>query len=241
MRDFITNPIDLKGKSTAELLRRKRRNAITRKKRSSAQVPDSGNDDAVAQDRTAKRRKTRRAAELQQFKSAAYIEDSDDAAEADEDFYARELELQKASRAKMMALGHSASGDAGTGAGKRKRASMQAFPDTARRTSDDEETSDNKPMTARRESMSSDAEIPLSARPPQRLPVGARPASRRKIRSSSSSAPRAASVSGVLSESEGISSAASAHEDSDREVSSRILPRPSAKRRIFAESDDDKY
>lgn len=239
MRNFITNPIDLEGKSIAELLRRKRRKAITRKKRSSAGVADGGDDDAVAQGRPAKRRKTKRAAELQQFKSAAYIEDSDDAAEADEGYYARELELQQASRAKMMALGHSAFGDAGIEAGKRKKLSTQAFPDTAQWTSDDEKTSDNDPTTARRESMDSDAEIPLSARPPRRPPVGGRPAPRRKVRNSSPSAPRAASRSGVLSEAEGVSSAASAPDDSDPEGPSTIIPRPSAKRRIFAESDDD--
>ncbi|KAJ9108278.1 hypothetical protein QFC19_002526 [Naganishia cerealis] len=112
MRDFLTNPIDLEGKTAAELLRKKRKKAINRKKRTALEMVNS-EDEGVMVERPIKRRK-KRAAELQHYKSAAYIEDSDDAAEADEGFYRRELELREISRQKMMAAGHTGDLDSDT-------------------------------------------------------------------------------------------------------------------------------
>ncbi|KAI5453378.1 Topoisomerase 1-associated factor 1 [Naganishia albida] len=113
MRDFLRNPIDLDGQSAKDLLRKKGKKPIKRAKRPAP--ANNSDDDEVGVERPKKRRKaTKRSAELQHFKSAAYIEDSDDAAEADEAFFARELELQKASRQKMLAIGHIAPDDTRT-------------------------------------------------------------------------------------------------------------------------------
>lgn len=237
MRDFISHPIDLEGKSAEDLLRRKRKKAI-RRKRPTPQVNNSGDEDAIAADRPAKRRTTKRAAELQQFKSAAYIEDSDDAAEAGEGFYARELELQRASRAKMLALGHSAFGDDGAEAGKRKRPSTQAALEASQQSSDDEEVVGVRPRKTHRRSPHGVAEASPSASPSPKLTTGARPVPRRKVRRSPSDAGRTASISGVQTDEEAISPVLPT-EESDPEARPMTLPRPSARRRIVPVSDDD--
>jgi replication fork protection complex subunit Tof1/Swi1 len=239
MRDFISNPIDLEGKSAKDLLRSKRRKAITRKKRSATQVDMSGDDDAATARQPAKRRKTKRAAELQQFKSAAYIEDSDDAAEAGEDFYARELELQRVNRAKMMALGHSGFGDAGAKTSSRNPPSTQAMLDASRNSSDDEEPVERRSRVSSRRSQQSEPVSPSSPASAHNPTVGARPAPRRKIRRSPPSAAGTASPPGSATDDETNAPASPAQAGSDMGDEPVTLPRPSAKRRIVAESDDD--
>ncbi|KAJ9100538.1 hypothetical protein QFC21_003581 [Naganishia friedmannii] len=175
MRDFLTNPIDLEGKTAAELLRKKRRKAINRKKRSTA-VVDSEFDEVMVERPT--KRVKKRAAELQQFKSAAYIEDSDDAAEADEGFYERELELREISRQKMMNLGHNAVVDDDP---KQPRSTKrkQAPTDTRMEVDNDD---DHHGLTAT-PSVPSDSDDHSAHGDMKRArPLGARPAPRRRTK-----------------------------------------------------------
>lgn len=91
LEGYLRNPLTLDGEQAKDLLRRKRKKAVRR-----ASIAADGNEDAA---RPRKRR--RKQAEIQQFKSAQFIEDSDDDPVLDAEFYAREAARREAHRAKM--------------------------------------------------------------------------------------------------------------------------------------------
>lgn len=236
MREFLRNPIDLDGQTAKDLLRKKRKKAIRRAKR-----PAPGNnseDDEIGVERPTKRRKaTKRSAELQQFKSAAYIEDSDDAAEADEGFYERELELQRLSRQKMLATGHVAPDETRTEISRPKKTTTQRLLDTQRNSSDEEETSQPvrraPPSTADSDNESA---LPSSSQSARERTARQRPAPRRKVRARSSASSPAQSR---VDEDEG-SQASQPNDISDREdITANGSSKPNGKRRIIAESEED--
>lgn len=234
MREFLRNPIDLEGKSAKDLLQKKRKKAIMRKKRSAPRVENSG-DEAVTAGRPTKRRKTKRAAELQQFKSAAYIDDSDDAAEADEAFYERELELQRINRQKMLTMGHIAPDNDGTEVSRPKKTSTQRMLETQQNSSDDEQPSQRN--TTARSAADSDNEIasPSSPESTRTRTLGNRPVPRRKVRAASfESSPTRSRVD------EEEAGPSNTEDVSDREGSPRNgFSKTNGKKRIIAESDED--
>lgn len=236
MRDFLRNPIDLDGQTAKDLLRKKRKKPIRRAKR-----PAPGNnseDDEVGIERPTKRRKaTKRSAELQQFKSAAYIEDSDDAAEADDGFYERELELQRISRQKMLATGHIAPEETRTDTSRPKRTTTQRLLDTQQNSSDEEAIS---PPTKRASSSAADSDnesaSPSSPQATRERTAAQRPAPRRKVRArSSASSPPQSQV-----DEDERSQASQPSNISDREDTAvNGSSKPNGKRRIIAESEED--
>ncbi|OJT12212.1 Topoisomerase 1-associated factor 1 [Trametes pubescens] len=109
---FLETPLDLQGKSPAELLARKRRRRPRRKR---TPTPDPDDSDAPR-----RKKKERKKKEAQQYKSAQFIEDSD-AEYGDMDVF---LEREKALREKTAQLA-AATGQSGTmrahGTRKRRR------------------------------------------------------------------------------------------------------------------------
>ncbi|KAJ9122390.1 hypothetical protein QFC22_001812 [Naganishia vaughanmartiniae] len=235
MRDFLTNPIDLEGKTAAELLRNKRKKAINRKKRSAKAIVDSDNDGLMIE-RPAKRIK-KRAAELQQFKSAAYIEDSDDAAEADEGFYRRELELREISRQKMMSLGHIAVVDDDPKQ-PRLATQKQGPTDTQMQVdSDDDMENHGPPATA---SIPNDSDDDSAYGHVDRArPLVARPAPRRRTkRTQATASPSLGETSGNYELNE--ETVETMERNSDSEIDAvEVTQRTSTKRRVVAESEED--
>jgi replication fork protection complex subunit Tof1/Swi1 len=232
MRDFLTNPIDLEGRTAAELLRNKRKKAIKRKKQSAA-VVDSENDEVMVE-RPTKRIK-KRAAELQQFKSAAYIEDSDDAAEADEGFYQRELELREISRQKMMNLGHVAVVDDNPRQPRSKTQKKAAVDTQMEVDSDDDQRHHGGHATASIPNDSDDDTAHI--RNNTARPLGARPAPRRRTKRTQVTA----SPSGGTNESpqaNQFTGRLERNSDSENDAVG-VTQRTSTKRRVVAESEED--
>lgn len=91
LEGYLRNPLTLDGEQAKDLLRKKRKKAVRR-----ASIAADEDEDAA---RPRKRR--RKQAEIQQFKSAQFIEDSDDDPVLDAEFYAREAARRDAHRAKM--------------------------------------------------------------------------------------------------------------------------------------------
>lgn len=236
MRDFLRNPIDLDGQSAKDLLRKKRKQAVRRAKR-----PAPGNntdDDEVNIERPKKRRKaTKRNAELQQFKSAAYIEDSDDAAEADAKFFARELELQKASRQKMLATGHIAPDETRTEVSRSKTTTTQRMLETQRNSSDEEDASQRRRATPSAAESDEDSAAPLSPQPTRQRTGGQRPAPKRKVRARTPTSSPTQSLAGE--EEEEIQASPIDNISDGEDLTANSSSKPNGKRRIIAESDED--
>jgi replication fork protection complex subunit Tof1/Swi1 len=86
IEQFLRDPFDLDGENAQDMLRKKRKQA-SRRRRS----PDLDEDGAIV-------RRQPKQTEVQHFKSAAFIEDSDDDEEADRIFFAREAQKREANR-----------------------------------------------------------------------------------------------------------------------------------------------
>lgn len=87
--DFLLDPVDPNGKTAADLLRKKRK-APVRKRKERAPVLNSEGEEIPE---PIKKRQKKRQVEETQYKSAQFIEDSDDDEEADRAFFAREAEV----------------------------------------------------------------------------------------------------------------------------------------------------
>jgi replication fork protection complex subunit Tof1/Swi1 len=93
IEQFEKSPLDLNGKRASQLLqkRRRRRRRRRRQPSSSDSDPEGGNSDSDAP-----RKAARKARERETYKSAQFIEDSEEEYERDIDaFFAREAELRK--------------------------------------------------------------------------------------------------------------------------------------------------
>ncbi|KAI0772965.1 timeless-domain-containing protein [Trametes elegans] len=95
INQFLEKPLDLEGKSASDLLQKKRRRRTRRRREP---TPDSDAEDSDAPRR--KKKKERKKKEVQQYKSAQFIEDSD-AEYGDMDAF---LEREKALREKTARL-----------------------------------------------------------------------------------------------------------------------------------------
>lgn len=240
MRDFLRNPIDLDGQSAKDLLRKKGKKPIKRAKRPAP--ANNSDDDDVGVERPKKRRKaTKRSAELQHFKSAAYIEDSDDAAEADEAFFARELELQKASRQKMLAIGHIAPDETRTEIARPKKPTTQRMSDTQRNSSDEEDASQPRrratPSAANSDDDGEHSASPSSPQSAHLRTAGRQPAPRRKVRARSSGSIPTQSLSGE--DGEETQASPIDHTSDGEDLTTNGSSRPKPKRRVVTESDED--
>ncbi len=81
IEQFLREPFDLDGEDAADMLRRKRKKPVRRRR-----SPSVASDGEVRSNRPGKQ------AEVQQYKSAAFIEDSDEDEERDRAFFAKEAE-----------------------------------------------------------------------------------------------------------------------------------------------------
>ncbi|KAK4058290.1 Topoisomerase 1-associated factor 1 [Microbotryomycetes sp. JL221] len=105
IENFQLDPINPQGKTAADLLRKKRKTPVRRSRRghgrheneSSPELDDNGNEQNSLKEK--KKKKSKQLEQQMVFKSAQFIEDSDDDEEADARFFAMEAEL----RAKMAA------------------------------------------------------------------------------------------------------------------------------------------
>lgn len=112
---FMREPMSLDGVTPAELLRRKRKRPAKKRRRPSADV-----------ERAPRRRK--QAEEVQQYKSAQFIDDSDGDSEADAAFFAREAANREAHRYNI-SLGHAESSvDGLPGSEQRSRPRQDPVP-----------------------------------------------------------------------------------------------------------------
>lgn len=86
IEDFLLDPVTPQGKSAADLLRKQRKAPVRRKRHYVPDIDEDGNEiEPPARKRAAKRKE-----EIQAYKSAQFIEDSDDDEAADAAFFARE-------------------------------------------------------------------------------------------------------------------------------------------------------
>lgn len=93
--DFLLDPVDPQGKTAADLLRKKRKAPVRRKRRElSPEMDDEGN--VIVPEK--KKRQKKREEEIIAYKSAQFIEDSDDDAEADALFFAAEAAVSRRCR-----------------------------------------------------------------------------------------------------------------------------------------------
>ena len=91
IEQFEKSPLDLNGKRASQLLHKKRR-----RRRRRRQASSSDSEGAGSSDEDAPRKKTRKARERETYKSAQFIEDSDEEYGRDiDDFFTREAELRK--------------------------------------------------------------------------------------------------------------------------------------------------
>ncbi|KAK4051924.1 Topoisomerase 1-associated factor 1 [Microbotryomycetes sp. JL201] len=95
INDFLIDPVNPQGKTAADLLRKKRKTPVRRARK--PLVDEDGNEIVKPAKKT--RQNKEKETEQTSYKSAQFIEDSDDDAEADERFFAMEAAL----RAKMAA------------------------------------------------------------------------------------------------------------------------------------------
>ncbi|KAM0788302.1 hypothetical protein ACM66B_001445 [Microbotryomycetes sp. NB124-2] len=118
INDFLIDPVNPQGKTAADLLRKKRKTPVKRARR--PVYDDEGNEVEPVKTKRKSKKDKEKEMEQQVYKSAQFIEDSDDDAEADERFFAMEAEL----RAKMAAgvIGTQAEGSS-TQKQKKKRSS----------------------------------------------------------------------------------------------------------------------
>lgn len=94
LEQYLRDPFSLEGDEEAkDLLRKKRKKAVRRRKHMDS-------DDNVS-DEAPHRKRRRKQAEIQQYKSAQFIEDSDEDPNADAAFYAKEAERRERNIAKM--------------------------------------------------------------------------------------------------------------------------------------------
>ncbi|TXT09069.1 hypothetical protein VHUM_02543 [Vanrija humicola] len=156
LNQFLITPVDLDEDPKKLLRRARRRRAAT-----------PGSDSDI--ERAPRRRRTQKAAEVQQFKSAAFIMDSDDDEDADAAFFAREEALRLEMQRKADEAGNIMRE---TGTKKRKRGSKAAGPltlDDMAVVVDGEEGVVEKGAEADDES-GSDTEPPRASRRQRRAP-----------------------------------------------------------------------
>jgi replication fork protection complex subunit Tof1/Swi1 len=191
---FLEAPIDLDGKKASQLLSKKR---LRRRRRSPS--PASDDDDAVLSgDEPRRKKKEKKKKEKEQYKSAQFIEDSDEEY-GDMDAF---LEKEKAQREKASLA---AAGDAGarpptmraTGTKKRRRKADGKKPPKSKKTKEDHEsrspTSGDSDHIADVESGGSDVEVIERARPRPRP----RPLTKRRTSSPPPSSPPSDTVKPV--------------------------------------------
>ncbi len=87
IEQFLREPFDLDGENAQDMLRKKRKKPVRRRRSPSL----DGDGETV--------RRPQKQTEVQHFKSAAFIDDSDDDEEADREFFAREAQRREANRA----------------------------------------------------------------------------------------------------------------------------------------------
>jgi hypothetical protein len=97
IEQFEKSPLDLDGKRASQLLQKKRRQRQRRRRRRrQPSSSDSEDGEGESNDDSDAPRKARKARERETYKSAQFIEDSDEEYERDIDaFFAREAELRK--------------------------------------------------------------------------------------------------------------------------------------------------
>lgn len=91
--DFLLDPVDPNGKTAADLLRKKRKAPVRKRKERAPRLNSDGEEIEGEMDAPAKKRQRKRKEEAEAYKSAQFIEDSDDDEAADAAFFAREAEV----------------------------------------------------------------------------------------------------------------------------------------------------
>lgn len=90
--DFLLDPVDPNGKTAADLLRKKRKAPVRKRRERPTRINSDGEEVEDEDAAPIRKRQKKKKEELEAYKSAQFIEDSDDDAEADRAFFAREAE-----------------------------------------------------------------------------------------------------------------------------------------------------
>jgi replication fork protection complex subunit Tof1/Swi1 len=216
IEQFLREPFDLDGEAANDMLRKKRKRPVRRRR--SPSIDDDG---------LPRQPRPRKQAEVQQYKSAAFIDDSDDDEEQDLLFFAKEAERREKNRA---AVGGASMMPHGKKKGKKTRKDTDAAAVESLNDSDDggglNDTSDDpssvaSPSRGRSPILPPSPSISGSA-DEEIVEPRARPAARKRRRRAD---PDAAEGSD-----DAVDPAIS---------SSPSVPRPSARKRVVLGSDDE--